>query len=328
MIAANAVTKRFGDFVALDDVSVEVPDGALVALLGPSGSGKSTLLRIIAGLEEPDAGSVVLGGEDVTDRPARARGVGMVFQHYAAFKHMTVYDNVAFGLTIRRRPRKEIGRRVHELLELVQLESLAKRYPSQLSGGQRQRMALARALAVEPSVLLLDEPFGALDARVRKELRAWLRRLHDEVHVTTIIVTHDQEEAMEVAGQIVVLNEGRVEQVGSPPELYERPVNEFVMSFVGPVNRLGDAFVRPHDVELLLEPDAGCSEAMVERVVHLGFEVRAELVRDDGQHLLAQLTQEQAQLLELERGQIVYVRPSRETVFSAAATPPGLPRSA
>jgi len=241
---------------------------------------------------------------------------------------MTVYDNVAFGLTIRKRPRKEIGRRVHELLELVQLEGLAKRYPSQLSGGQRQRMALARALAVEPSVLLLDEPFGALDARVRKELRAWLRRLHDEVHVTTIIVTHDQEEAMEVAGQIVVLNEGRVEQVGSPRELYDRPANEFVMSFVGPVNQLGDTFVRPHDVELLLEPDEGCSEAMVERVVHLGFEVRVELVRDDGQHLLAQLTQEQAQQLELERGNIVYVRPSRETVFSAAAKRPGLPRSA
>jgi sulfate transport system ATP-binding protein len=215
---------------------------------------------------------------------------------------MTVYDNVAFGLTIRKRPRKEIGRRVQELIELVQLEGLAKRYPAQLSGGQRQRMALARALAVEPSVLLLDEPFGALDARVRKELRAWLRRLHDEVHVTTIIVTHDQEEAMEVAGQIVVLNEGRVEQVGSPRELYERPANEFVMSFVGPVNQLGDTFVRPHDVELLLEPDVGCSEAMVERVVHLGFEVQLEDSSSDGQLLLAQLTQEQAQQLELERG--------------------------
>ena len=203
---------------------------------------------------------------------------------------------------------------MHELLELVQLEGLAKRYPAQLSGGQRQRMALARALAVEPSVLLLDEPFGALDARVRKELRAWLRRLHDEVHVTTIIVTHDQEEAMEVADQIVVMNEGRVEQVGSPRELYEQPANEFVMSFVGPVNRLGDTFVRPHDVELLLEPDGdGSAEAMVERVVHLGFEVRVELVREDGQHLLAQLTQEEAEQLELERGQIVYVRPSRET---------------
>jgi sulfate transport system ATP-binding protein len=327
-ISVVEVSKRFNGFTALDQVSLAIPEGSLTALLGPSGSGKSTLLRVIAGLEQPDTGQVLLNDEDVTATPARERGVGMVFQHYAAFKHMTVYDNVAFGLTIRKRPRKEIGRRVHELLELVQLEGLAKRYPSQLSGGQRQRMALARALAVEPSVLLLDEPFGALDARVRKELRAWLRRLHDEVHVTTIIVTHDQEEAMEVAGQIVVLNEGRVEQVGSPRELYDRPANEFVMSFVGPVNQLGDTFVRPHDVELLLEPDEGCSEAMVERVVHLGFEVRVELVRDDGQHLLAQLTQEQAQQLELERGNIVYVRPSRETVFSAAAKRPGLPRSA
>ena len=327
-IAVVDVTKSFGEFRALTNVSVAIPEGSLTALLGPSGSGKSTLLRVIAGLEQPDSGQVLIGDEDVTDRPARARGVGMVFQHYAAFKHMTVYENVAFGLTIRKQPRKEIKQRVHELLELVQLEGLARRYPSQLSGGQRQRMALARALAVEPSVLLLDEPFGALDARVRQELRAWLRRLHDEVHVTTIIVTHDQEEAMEVAGQIVVLNDGRVEQVGSPRELYEQPANEFVMSFVGPVNRLGDTFVRPHDVELLLEPDAGCAEAMVERVVHLGFEVRVELVREDGEHLLAQLTQEQAEQLELERGQIVYVRPSRETVFSGAATPPGRPQSA
>jgi sulfate transport system ATP-binding protein len=315
-IAVVDVTKHFGDFRALQNVSVAIPEGSLTALLGPSGSGKSTLLRVIAGLERPDEGQVLIGDEDVTDRPARARGVGMVFQHYAAFKHMTVWDNVAFGLSIRKRPRAEIRTRVHELLELVQLEGLAKRYPSQLSGGQRQRMALARALAVEPSVLLLDEPFGALDARVRKELRAWLRRLHDEVHVTTIIVTHDQEEAMEVAGQIAVLNEGRIEQVGSPRELYDSPANEFVMSFVGPVNRLGEAFVRPHDVDVLLEPEAGAAEAMVERVVHLGFEVRVELVREDGQHLLAQLTQEEAQQLELERGRIVYVRPSRETVFA------------
>jgi sulfate/thiosulfate transport system ATP-binding protein len=315
-IAVVDITKRFGAFTALQQVSVAIPEGSLTALLGPSGSGKSTLLRVIAGLEQPDEGQVLLGDRDMTDRPARARGVGMVFQHYAAFKHMTVWDNVAFGLTVRKRPRAEIRQRVHELLELVQLEGLAKRFPAQLSGGQRQRMALARALAVEPGVLLLDEPFGALDARVRKELRAWLRRLHDEVHVTTIIVTHDQEEAMEVAGQIVVLNEGRVEQVGSPRELYDSPANEFVMSFVGPVNRLGDAFVRPHDVELRLEPDGAASaEAMVERVVHLGFEVRVELVRDDGQHLLAQLTQEEAEQLELERGEIVYVRPSRETVF-------------
>jgi sulfate/thiosulfate transport system ATP-binding protein len=310
------VTKKFGDFVALDSVSVAIPEGSLTALLGPSGSGKSTLLRVIAGLEGPDRGQVLLGDDDVTHRPARARGVGMVFQHYAAFKHMTVWDNVAFGLKVRKRPKTQIKRRVHELLELVQLEGLARRYPAQLSGGQRQRMALARALAVEPQVLLLDEPFGALDARVRKELRAWLRRLHDEVHVTTIIVTHDQEEAMEVAGQIVVINHGRVEQVGSPRELYEAPANEFVMSFVGPVNQIGNSYVRPRDISLSLEPTGDGSEAMVERVVHLGFEIRVELVRDDGQHLLAQLTQEEAQALELERGRIVYVHPSRQTVFS------------
>jgi len=315
-ITVVEVTKKFGDFVALDDVTVAIPEGSLTALLGPSGSGKSTLLRVIAGLEDPDRGQVLLGADDVTSRPARARGVGMVFQHYAAFKHMTVWENVAFGLKVRKRPKAEIGRRVHELLELVQLEGLAKRYPAQLSGGQRQRMALARALAVDPEVLLLDEPFGAVDARVRKELRAWLRRLHDEVHVTTIIVTHDQEEAMEVAGQIVVINQGRVEQVGTPRELYDSPANEFVMSFVGPVNRIGDTFVRPRDISLGLEPDGDSTEAMVERIVHLGFEVRAELVRDDGQHLLAQLTQEEAQALELERGLIVYLKPSRETVFT------------
>jgi sulfate transport system ATP-binding protein len=315
-IAVIDVTKKYNGFTALRDVSVAIAEGSLTALLGPSGSGKSTLLRVIAGLEQPEEGQVLLSGEDVTSTPARTRGVGMVFQHYAAFKHMTVWDNVAFGLTVRKRPRAEIKNRVHELLELVQLEGLATRYPAQLSGGQRQRMALARALAVEPQVLLLDEPFGALDARVRKELRAWLRRLHDEVHVTTIIVTHDQEEAMEVAGQIVLLNEGRVEQVGSPRDLYETPANEFVMSFVGPVNRLGQTFVRPHDFDLTLEPDAGSSEAMVERVVHLGFEVRVELVRDDGQQLLVQLPKEEAEQLEIERGHIVYVRPSRETVFT------------
>jgi sulfate transport system ATP-binding protein len=315
-ITVVEVTKKFGDFVALDDVSVAIPEGSLTALLGPSGSGKSTLLRVIAGLEEPDGGQVLLGNDDVTRQPARARGVGMVFQHYAAFKHMTVWENVAFGLKVRKRPKPEIEHRVHELLELVQLEGLAKRFPAQLSGGQRQRMALARALAVDPEVLLLDEPFGALDARVRKELRAWLRRLHDEVHVTTIIVTHDQEEAMEVAGQIVVINHGRVEQVGTPRELYDSPANEFVMSFVGPVNKIGDTFVRPRDISLSLEPDGDGAEAMVERVVHLGFEVRAELVRDDGQHLLAQLTQEEAQVLELERGMIVYAKPSRHTVFT------------
>jgi sulfate transport system ATP-binding protein len=316
MIEARGIVKRFGGFSALEDVSVDVPTGSLTALLGPSGSGKSTLLRVVAGLERPDAGTVVLDGEDVTRRPPQSRGVGFVFQHYAAFKHMTVWDNVAFGLTIRRRPRAQIRDRVGELLELVQLTGLAKRYPAQLSGGQRQRMGLARALAVDPKVLLLDEPFGALDARVRKELRGWLRRLHDETHTTTVIVTHDQEEAMDVADRVVVMNDGRIEQIAPPRELYDHPANEFVMSFVGPVNRLGDAFIRPHDVELLLEPDGTTQEAMVQRLVHLGFEVRVELVRDDGEVLSAQLTREQVEALELERGQIVYVRPTRQTVFA------------
>jgi sulfate transport system ATP-binding protein len=229
---------------------------------------------------------------------------------------MTVWDNVAFGLTIRRRPRSEIRQRVAELLELVQLTGLAKRYPAQLSGGQRQRMGLARALAVDPKVLLLDEPFGALDARVRKELRIWLRRLHDETHTTTVIVTHDQEEAMDVADRVVVMNAGRIEQTAPPRELYDHPANEFVMSFVGPVNRLGDTFIRPHDVELLLEPNGSTQEAMVQRLVHLGFEVRVELVRDDGETLSAQLTREQVEGLELQHGQIVYVRPTRQTVFA------------
>jgi sulfate transport system ATP-binding protein len=316
VIEARGIVKRFGDFTALDGVSVDVPTGSLTALLGPSGSGKSTLLRVIAGLEQPDAGQVLLDGEDVTQRQPQARGVGFVFQHYAAFKHMTVWDNVAFGLTIRRRPRNEIKQRVTELLDLVQLSGLAKRYPAQLSGGQRQRMGLARALAVDPKVLLLDEPFGALDARVRKELRLWLRRLHDETHTTTVIVTHDQEEAMEVADRVVVMNAGRIEQTAPPRELYDHPANEFVMSFVGPVNRLGDAFIRPHDVELLLEPNGSTQEAMVQRLVHLGFEVRVELVRDDGETLSAQLTREQVEALELRDGQIVYVRPMRQTVFT------------
>ena len=316
MIEARGIVKRFGAFTALDGVSVDVPTGSLTALLGPSGSGKSTLLRVIAGLEQPDAGEVFLDGEDVTRRQPQARGVGFVFQHYAAFKHMTVWDNIAFGLTIRRRPRTQIKERVSELLDLVQLSGLAKRYPAQLSGGQRQRMGLARALAVDPKVLLLDEPFGALDARVRKELRLWLRRLHDETHTTTVIVTHDQEEAMDVADRVVVMNAGRIEQTAPPRELYDNPANEFVMSFVGPVNRLGDTFIRPHDVEMLLEPNGSTQEAMVQRLVHLGFEVRVELVRDDGETMSAQLTREQVEALELQHGQIVYVRPTRQTVFT------------
>jgi sulfate/thiosulfate transport system ATP-binding protein len=308
-IEVRDVTKRFDDFSALDDVTIEVPSGSLVALLGPSGSGKSTLLRVIAGLEQPDSGTVLLDGADITRVPVERRGIGFVFQHYAAFKHMTVRKNVAFGLEIRRRSRAEVRRQVDELLELVQLTGLAERYPSQLSGGQRQRMALARALAVQPRVLLLDEPFGALDARVRSELRAWLRRLHDEVHVTSVFVTHDQEEAMELADRIVVMNRGRIEQVGGPRDLYERPANEFVMRFVGPVTRLGDAVLRPHDLDLSLEPDGERAEAMIERLIHLGFEVRAELLLADGQRVLAQLTRDEAELLSLERGQIVYVRP-------------------
>jgi sulfate/thiosulfate transport system ATP-binding protein len=315
-IIVKRATRRFGDFTALDEVSVEIPSGSLTALLGPSGSGKSTLLRVVAGLERPDAGTVEIDGRDATTLPPQRRGVGFVFQHYAAFKHMTVRENVAFGLKVRRRPKAEIRRRVDELLELVQLPGLADRYPSQLSGGQRQRMALARALAVEPGVLLLDEPFGALDARVRKELRAWLRRLHDDVHVTTVFVTHDQEEAMEVADRIVVMNHGRVEQVGGPRDLYEHPSNAFVMGFVGSVTRMGDSFIRPHDVELRLEPNGTTSEAMIERLVHLGFEVRVDLVLQDGQRLLAQVSREDAEQLELHQGQIIFARPSRVRVFS------------
>ncbi|HTA04967.1 MAG TPA: TOBE-like domain-containing protein [Solirubrobacteraceae bacterium] len=318
-IEARNVSKHFGDFAALDDVSVTVGDGALMALLGPSGSGKSTLLRIIAGLETPDTGEVVIGGEAVTDTPARNRGVGFVFQHYAPFKHMTVHNNVAFGLTVRKRPKAEIEGRVKELLGLVRLDGLADRYPSQLSGGQLQRMALARALAVQPKVLLLDEPFGALDAQVRGELREWLRRLHDEIHVTTIFVTHDQEEAMEVAEQIVVMNAGRIEQTGTPRELYESPSNEFVMSFIGPVNRLGDAFVRPHDVQILASDDDGSAiEALVKRVVHLGFEVRVELTLPDGREIWAQVTRDTAQELELGEGQILSVRLPQPRVFNGA----------
>ena len=253
-IAVRNVTKRFGDFVALDDVSVDIPSGDLTALLGPSGGGKTTLLRIMAGLEQPDEGVVEINGVDATTLPPQSRNVGFVFQHYAAFKHMTVAKNVAFGLSIRKRPKAQIKSRVTELLELVHLEQFADRYPNQLSGGQRQRMALARALAVEPEVLLLDEPFGALDAQVRKELRTWLRRLHDEVHVTTAFVTHDQEEAMDVADTIVVIAKGHIEQIGAPGDLYDRPASDFVMNFLGPVTQLAGAPVRPHDLEIVLEP--------------------------------------------------------------------------
>jgi sulfate/thiosulfate transport system ATP-binding protein len=308
-IDANQVSKRFGDFVALDDVTLEVPEGSLTALLGPSGSGKSTLLRIVAGLETPDSGSVLIDGSDVTSARPQERGIGFVFQHYAAFAHMSVRENVAFGLKIRKRPKPEVKARVDELLGLVGLTNWSDQRPHQLSGGQRQRMALARALAVEPRVLLLDEPFGALDAQVRAELRRWLRRLHDEQGVTTVLVTHDQEEAMEVADRIAVMNSARIEQVGSPREVYDRPATEFVMSFLGPISRVGGKLVRPHDVTVTLHETDDSIEAMVRRVVHLGFEVRVELELPGGEMARAQLTRGQTEELELVAGDIVYVRP-------------------
>jgi sulfate/thiosulfate transport system ATP-binding protein len=307
-IEVRGVGKRFGDFVALEDIDLTVAPGALTALLGPSGGGKSTLLRIIAGLEKPDTGSVEIDGADATRLPPQRRNVGFVFQHYAAFKHMSVYRNVAFGLEIRKRPKDEIRRRVHELLELVHLEQFADRLPSQLSGGQRQRMALARALAVEPAVLLLDEPFGALDAKVRKELRDWLRRLHDEVHVTTVFVTHDQEEALEVADEIVVINNGRIEQVGSPDELYDKPANAFVMSFLGPVTSLSGRLVRPHDIEVLTAPAPEAVAAQISRVQRVGFEVRAEMATEENTPTLVQLTRAQSETMRLVEGAPVWLQ--------------------
>ena len=325
MITVTGARKSFGTFTALDDVSLDIPVGSLTALLGPSGSGKSTLLRSIAGLEDLDAGSVTIDGRDVTDAPPQKRGIGFVFQHYAAFKHMTVRDNVAFGLSIRRRPKAEIARKVDDLLEIVGLDGFARRYPAQLSGGQRQRMALARALAVDPTVLLLDEPFGALDAKVRAELRTWLRRLHDEVHVTTVLVTHDQEEALDIADTIAVLNHGRIEQVGRPEALYDRPANDFVMSFLGSVARVNGQLVRPHDIvldrdrERAVRADAavhgspGVIAARVDRVVRLGFEVRVELSADSGERFAAQVTRAGADALQLQPGETVHARVTRGT---------------
>jgi sulfate transport system ATP-binding protein len=317
-IEVRGVNKSFGSTPVLSDVSVDVRSGALTALLGPSGGGKSTLLRVIAGLEQPDSGTVRISGVDATRLSPQRRDVGFVFQHYAAFKHLTVFRNVAFGLEIRKRPRAEIRRRVRELLELVHLEQFADRYPHQLSGGQRQRMALARALAVEPEVLLLDEPFGALDAQVRRELRTWLRRLHDEVHVTTVFVTHDQEEAIEVADDLVVLADGRVKQAGRPHVLYDDPADTFVMSFLGPVTRLDGQLVRPHDLELTVDPVPAGVPATVSRVVRLGFEVRVELVVD-GQETYAQVTRRTADRLGLDPGAPVYVRRSPEARGAAVA---------
>jgi sulfate transport system ATP-binding protein len=291
-IQVSNVSKSFDSFLAIDDISLEVPTGSLVALLGPSGCGKSTLLRMVAGLEAIDRGRVVINGRDATRLSVQDRQVGFVFQHFALFKHRSVRRNIAFGLELRGWPREQVRQRVEELLDLVQLQGYGHRYPSQLSGGQRQRVSLARALAVKPDVLLLDEPFSALDAKVRKELRAWLRNLQEGTGVTTVIVTHDQEEAMEVADTIVVMNEGRIEQIGTPSEIYDHPATPFVMRFVGEVNVLDSGFVRPHDLELLHEPHDSTIPVLVKRLIHLGKEVHAELLLDDGQLINAQLPRE------------------------------------
>jgi sulfate transport system ATP-binding protein len=324
-IELRNIDKRFGDFVSVNDVSFTVETGELVALLGPSGSGKTTLLRIIAGLEWPDAGSVSFHGEDATDTHARDRQVGFVFQHYALFGHLTIFENIAFGLRVR--PRKHrpteaaIAKKVHTLLELVQLDWLADRFPHQLSGGQRQRIALARALAVEPRVLLLDEPFGALDARVRQELRRWLRRLHDEVHVTSVFVTHDQEEALEVADRVVVMNHGRVEQIGTPEEVYDNPATPFVFEFLGHVNRLpasdgGEAFTRPHEFRVERGPSDAAWPA---RFVHgsaIGPVARLEFaLESSAQTVNVALPRERYRALSLKAGEIAYLTPTQQHAF-------------
>ncbi|MFF1944873.1 sulfate/molybdate ABC transporter ATP-binding protein [Rhodococcus qingshengii] len=336
MITVTGARKNYGDFAALDDVTVNIPSGSLTALLGPSGSGKSTLLRSIAGLEDLDSGTITIAGKDVTGVSPQKRDIGFVFQHYAAFKHMTVRDNVAFGLKIRKRPKPEIEKKVNELLGIVGLDGFQHRYPAQLSGGQRQRMALARALAVDPQVLLLDEPFGALDAKVRADLRTWLRRLHDEVHVTTVLVTHDQEEALDVADRIAVLNKGRIEQIGEPADLYDRPSNDFVMSFLGSVAKLNGQLVRPHDIRLGRDPSMalaqesgtaeslGVTRATVERVVYLGFEVRVDLRNEaTGELFSAQVTRGDSAALHLEAGETVYARATR--VPDLPETPVAMP---
>ncbi len=323
-IVVENVSKQFGGFKALDQVNLEIPRGSLVSLLGPSGSGKSTLLRVIAGLEQPDNGKIWLAGKDATHQSVQNRQIGFVFQHYALFKHLTIRENIAFGLKIRNAPKARTKTRVEELLELIQLTGLGDRYPSQLSGGQRQRVALARALAVEPQVLLLDEPFGALDAKVRKDLRTWLRRLHDVVDTTAVLVTHDQEEAMEVSDEIVVMNKGRVEQVGTPAEIYEQPQSSFVMSFIGPVNVLPSTsrlfqdsrfdsaspqvFLRPHDVIIDTHTNGvNRASAQLSRVIHRGWEIEVELRLDDGQSIIAVMTKEQFDQLKLKPEQRVYV---------------------
>ncbi|MGO4378404.1 sulfate/molybdate ABC transporter ATP-binding protein [Pseudoduganella sp. RAF19] len=348
-IAVKNINKRFGDFVALNNVSLDFPSGELTALLGPSGCGKTTLLRCIAGLEHPDSGQVLLDGQDASDRHVRERQVGFVFQHYALFKHMTVFENVAFGLRVKPRAERpsedQIRRKVKELLELVQLDWLADRYPPQLSGGQRQRIALARALAVEPRVLLLDEPFGALDAKVRKELRRWLRRLHDDLHVTSIFVTHDQEEALEVADQVVLMNKGRVEQLGAPSQVYNQPASPFVYGFLGNVNVFhgrvhegvmasdgiqfdvqghdetqhgkGTAYVRPHDLEIdRYTPESEGIVVKLRRAHAIGPLAQLDLERADNAQLIeATISNERYSQLGLKDGETLVVRPKKLHVF-------------
>ncbi len=349
-IDIQGLHKRFGNFVALDNIHLTIPPGQLVALLGPSGCGKTTLLRIIAGLENADEGYILFNGEEASRRHVRDRQVGFVFQHYALFQHMTVFENIAFGLRVRPRGRRptetQIRAKVYELLNLVQLEWLAGRYPSQLSGGQRQRIALARALAVEPQVLLLDEPFGALDTKVRKELRRWLRRLHDELHITSVFVTHDQEEALEVADRIVVMNHGRIEQIGSPEEVYDAPATPFVYQFLGHINlfhgrahsgwvRLGGlrlqapeyqnaehapamAYVRPHDIDLLREPEDSDTTipATISRISILGSLVRLELLQTpEGEIAEVEMTRERYAADPLQTGDLVFVKPRHLRVF-------------
>ncbi|WP_353260179.1 sulfate/molybdate ABC transporter ATP-binding protein [Prochlorothrix hollandica] len=330
-IIIDRVSKQFGSFQALQNINLTIPNGKLVALLGPSGSGKSTLLRVIAGLEAPDTGSVHINEQDSTYVDVRQRNIGFVFQHYALFKHFTIRQNIAFGLEIRKEPRSLIHKRVSELLDLVQLAGLGDRYPAQLSGGQRQRVALARALAVQPKVLLLDEPFGALDAQVRKELRSWLRRLHDEVHVTSVFVTHDQEEAMEVADEIVIMNQGRIEQVGTPAQVYDHPATPFVMSFVGPVNvlrptahvlqtwqlpdRADQIFIRPQDLKIHTTPQPDSIPATLDRLIHLGWEVQVEMTLPDGHTVLGHLTRSELAHLDLSTNQTVFLTSHKAMTF-------------
>lgn len=333
-ILVQDITKQFGDFLAVDNVSLKVESDSLVALLGPSGSGKSTLLRIMAGLEAPDRGQVWIENEDATFRSVQERQIGFVFQHYALFKHLTVRKNIAFGLNIRKASKSLVKQKVDELLDLIQLRGLGDRYPSQLSGGQRQRVALARSLAAQPKTLLLDEPFGALDAKVRKELRTWLRQLHEQVHVTTIFVTHDQEEAMEVADRVVIMNNGRVEQIGTPAEIYDQPNSEFVMRFIGETNIISSArrhfpdleiadhyqvFLRPHDLAIRAEPEETFAPATVSYAFNLGWEGQAELVLSDNQKLIVKLERDRFDSLSLYPQKEVYVKPLKTKIFAEVA---------